>query len=423
MYKTKKALLFSMIFVLFFSVNVFADGAKLPNAASHFTAKVQKDGSVTVSWDKVSNAESYTLERSMFSDTGYEVLSSALTECRYVDYANGDYPYYRLTAQNANGSGVRQVTSCTLQMTEKKRINVGDIVNDVCISGEYMYTAESEKGFGIYRETDNGYDRLRYVKENQTSVEKILIHGKYLYAASFAPTTNNCQLRLYDVSVPEKPVFVEGMVLSGGGGIKSMDIKDGKLFVTTGTMYIFDLTYPGRLISVGRLANVNCMCEDGGITYVAASDKVSAYDISNINRPGIYGSFDFYFEKLEKTALRKYYRYINGIAAKNGYVAVFGKYGPQIVDFTNKNNPKPTTDYKKNMFLIEDTNFSVTVGNFVFISENAKKNLRMYNIANLKEGFIPCRSFFFGDTVKSVRCTDDNIIICAGSAGIIIYER
>ena len=48
MYKTKKALLFSMIFVLFFSVNVFADGAKLPNAASHFTAKVQKDGSVTV---------------------------------------------------------------------------------------------------------------------------------------------------------------------------------------------------------------------------------------------------------------------------------------------------------------------------------------------------------------------------------------
>ena len=75
------------------------------------------------------------------------------------------------------------------------------------------------------------------------------------------------------------------------------------------------------------------------------------------------------------------------------------------------------------MFLIEDTNFSVTVGNFVFISENAKKNLRMYNIANLKEGFIPCRSFFFGDTVKSVRCTDDNIIICAGSAGIIIYER
>ncbi|WP_245856182.1 pectinesterase family protein [Paenibacillus rigui] len=75
-----------------------------PAAPAGFSA-IANDGSVSLSWDPVADATSYTVNRSTTSDSGYVSVASSLTSPVFTDTSvvNGTQYYYVVTALNANG--------------------------------------------------------------------------------------------------------------------------------------------------------------------------------------------------------------------------------------------------------------------------------------------------------------------------------
>lgn len=127
------------------------------------------------------------------------------------------------------------------------------------------------------------------------SMARFTIAGDYLY------TVDNNSLRLFDLSTPSQPEYMERKDQNFGFGVETIFSMDTLLFIGSQTgMYIFDITrpeFPQQMAFVSHIRSCDPVVASGQYAYVTlnsesswcgnTSNVLNIYDISDIKKPAL----------------------------------------------------------------------------------------------------------------------------------------
>lgn len=142
--------------------------------------------------------------------------------------------------------------------------------------------------------TDGGSDNAVGDTSGQGgSMARFTVHDDYLY------TVDNSDLKIFDLSDPAQPVYLDLRVQSLGFGIETIFNKDSLLFIgSQDGMYIYSITIPDHPVQLSRVTHIrSCdpVVASGHYAYVTlnsqnvwcgeTSNVLNIYDISDIRKP------------------------------------------------------------------------------------------------------------------------------------------
>ncbi|MDR3219871.1 MAG: hypothetical protein LBU22_13020 [Dysgonamonadaceae bacterium] len=137
------------------------------------------------------------------------------------------------------------------------------------------------------------------------SMARFTIAGDYLY------TVDNNSLRLFDLSNPPQPEYMERKDQSLSFGIETLFGMDTLLFIgSQDGMYIYDITrpeFPQQMSFVSHIRSCDPVVASGHYAYVTlnsentwcgnVSNVLNIYDISNIKKPSLIAAETLNFPK------------------------------------------------------------------------------------------------------------------------------
>jgi hypothetical protein len=134
------------------------------------------------------------------------------------------------------------------------------------------------------------------------SMARFTIAGDYMY------TVDNSNLKMFDLSDPAKPLFLEGKTQHLGQNIETIFNMDTLLFIgSQDGMYIYNIVrpqFPGFLSNITHIRSCDPVVASGNYAYVTLNSAgvwcgnsvngLFIYDISNVKNPSqIYSSTQF----------------------------------------------------------------------------------------------------------------------------------
>lgn len=125
------------------------------------------------------------------------------------------------------------------------------------------------------------------------SMARFTVHGDYLY------TVDNSTLKMFDLSTPEQPRYLERKDQALGFGIETIFNKDSLLFIgSQDGMYIYSVArpeFPQELSRVSHIRSCDPVVASGNYAYVTlnsqsvwcggTSNLLNIYDISDLSGP------------------------------------------------------------------------------------------------------------------------------------------
>jgi hypothetical protein len=166
-------------------------------------------------------------------------------------------------------------------MTMKRRRNL--IASLLPVAGAVAFFACTESDVsGFATEAGKGGSMARFT-----------VHGDYLY------TVDDSRLHVFDISEPDKPVYLQQKTQYMAAGIETVFSMDTLLFIGSQTgMYIYNVTrdgFPQQIAYEPHIASCDPVVASGSYAYVTlnsenvwcgrASNELRIYDISDPSHP------------------------------------------------------------------------------------------------------------------------------------------
>lgn len=409
------------------SIGWTAETKQLPSVPTNASAQIKSDGSVLLVWEPALYGETYQISRAKEMETdAWETVITGVKEAFYQDENDGTYPYYQIIALNPHGQSVPlRILAAPALRIHSQLIVEGITAYDMALVGDYLYAANDTIGISIYKAGEE-WSHLKDVNRASFCARSMAVKGDKLYVGG-QHVKGGGSILVYDIGDPENPKLLDACVSKSPNRIK---IAEDLLYTPSSNgVELFDISEANRLrkLTNAGASSLTAACIDGTNLYTGNANGVfSIYNLINPFRPYCSSVQNFAFSKFETDYTGRWREYteapkIYDIAAKDGYVILANDRFVKVVQITDTRHPLP-------MFELDDSFVPYTSealcidGNLLYLADNAKSTLQVYNISNLQKPPILLSSIALKDGISSIRVYDGRIYVANKTQGITVIQ-